>query len=191
MSTATTPTASAAPQPRDPDRLSSAGRTPDPWEECARLKFGGDRSHATAVRTRVIAAPPDARPRVEDRLLKSLEVRGRTDAGLAFLCEMLALVGTAKCVAALAGLVRDPATAESARFALEAIPGPEASAALREALPRLSGPAKAGLIGSLAIRGDIAARAALLSLKDAAGEPPVVREAATRALAHLAGGHGA
>jgi len=95
-------------------------------------------------------------------------------------------VGTAKSVAALTPLVRDPKSADAARYALEAIPGSEALAALRSALDSLSGNLKAGVIGSLAKRRDGAARSAFAALKDNTSEPPIVREAAARALAHLA-----
>jgi len=169
----------------DPNRYSNAGASPDPWVECALLEYGADRSYAWAVRTQVLGAPPDARARTEDRLLQSCATPGRTAAGLAFLCQMLALIGSAKSVPVLAPLLRDPKSAEAARYALESIPGPEADSALRDALGALSGAAKAGVIGSLAVRGDVAARPALLALKDAASEPPVVREAAARALARL------
>lgn len=139
-------------QARNSDRYSSAGSTPDPWVECARLEYGADRSYAWTVREQVIATPPDGRARVEERLLKSLVTAGRTDAGLAFLCQMLALVASAKSVPALAPLLRDAKTAESARYAIERIPGPEADAALRDALGTLTGVAKAGVAGSIAVR---------------------------------------
>ena len=59
-------------------------------------------------------------------------------------------------------------------------------AAFREALGSLTGTAKAGLIGSIALRGDSTARYALAGIKDNPVEAAVVREAATRALAYLA-----
>jgi hypothetical protein len=185
MSSATPRTASAASTQRNPDRLSNAGASADPWEECARLQYGGDRTYAWSVRAQVIATPPDGRAQIEERLLKALASPGRGDAGLAFLCQMLALVGTAKSVPALTPVLRDAQTTDSARLALEAIPGPEADAALRDALSALSGAAKAGLIGSIAARRDAAARPALAALKDAAQEPAVVRQAAARALDRL------
>lgn len=168
------------------DRYSNAGPTPDPWEECARLTYGADRSFAWTVREQVIATPPEAYARAEEKLLKSLAIPGRTEAGLAFLCQMLALVASAKSVPALAPLLKDAQTTEAARYALERVPGPEADAALRAALTSLAGPAKAGLIGSIGVRQDAAAKAALTAIKDAATEPAIVREAATRALARLA-----
>jgi hypothetical protein len=185
MTTESPPAPSAAKKKPSPDRFGNAGASPDPWEECARLEYGADRSYAWAVRGQVIATPPDGRARIEERLLKSLATPGRTDAGLAFIGQMLALVGTAKSVPALAPLLRDAKTADSARFALEPITGPEADAAFRDALGALTGPTKAGVIGSIAARGDATVRPALAALKDAANEPAVVREAAARALARL------
>ena len=54
------------------DRYSNAGNTPDPWDECARLEYGADRSFAWSVREQVIATPPEGRERVEEKLLKAL-----------------------------------------------------------------------------------------------------------------------
>ncbi len=164
------------------DRKSNAGTTPDPWEMCAKLEYGADRSFAWAVQQQVVQTPPEGRARLEERLLKSLAQPNCTEAGRAFLCRMLAMVGSAKSVPPLAALLRDVRTTEAARYALEPIPGPEVDAALRDALGALTGPAKAGLIGSIARRRDAAARGALVAIKDNAAEPPLVRQAATRAL---------
>ena len=178
--------ATAAKKERNPDRMSAAGASPDPWDESARLEYGGDRSFASVVRAQVVGSSAGQRASVEERLLKSLATSGRTDAGLAFLCEMLGLVGSTATVSALAPLLGDPKTTEAARFALERITGPEADASFRAALGKLTGDAKAGLIGSIAVRGDASAVPALAALKTAAGEPAVVRESAARALECLA-----
>jgi hypothetical protein len=159
--------------------------TPDPWKECARLEYGGDRSFAASVRQQVVRTPPTGRAKLEHQLLATLAGPTCTPAGRAFVCQMLALVGSAPSVPALTLLLRDPTTTEPARFALEAIPGKEADAALREALGSVSGNAKAGLVGSIAARRDPAARPALLALSENHAEPPVVREAAARGLKHL------
>jgi ABC-type Fe3+ transport system permease subunit len=76
-------------------------------------------------------------------IVATLATPGCTEAARAFACEMLALVGSAKSVPALAALLRRTETADAARFALEAIPGIEAEAALRTALSALTGDAKA------------------------------------------------
>ena len=171
---------------RNADRKSNAGSTPDPWDACVRLEYGDDRSFAWSVREQIISTPPGEQPQAEARLLKALALPAVTEAGRQFLCSMLALIGSAKSVAPLTALLREAKSTEAARYALQSIPGPEASAALREALGTLTGTAKAGLIGSIAVRGDTAARPALTSLKNNSAEPAIVREAATRALEHLA-----
>ena len=171
---------------RNADRKSSAGSTPDPWDACAQIEYGGDRSLAWTVREEVINTPPEERAQIEARLLKSLAQPRITDAGRAFLCQMLALVGSAKSVPVLAPLLRDPKSAESARYALQPIPGPEAAAALRDALGSLTGVPKAGLIGSIAVRHDTTARAVLAVIKENPSEAAIVRTAASRALDQLA-----
>lgn len=179
-------------QPLDAERsvrgasyLNRTAQTPDPWKLCAALEYGGDRSYASAIEQLVVQTAPKEWPKLEDQLLATLALPECTAAGRAFLCRMLALVGSAKCVPALAGLVRDPKTADAARTALEVIPAPAAGAALRDALPVLPGNAKAGLIGSIAFRRDTAARPALAALKEQAAEPAVVRGTAARALKNL------
>ncbi|MBL9207553.1 MAG: hypothetical protein JNN01_20900 [Opitutaceae bacterium] len=164
---------------------SEAGPTKDPWVEITRLTYGGDRSYAWSVREQVILCAPENRPKLEERLIAAVTRPGCTDAGLAALCELLGLIGSARSVPALAALLLAPATVESGRAALESIPGPEAVSALRDALPRLSGNARIGLIGSLARRRDTLAMPALTALRDRTSEPADLREAATRALDHL------
>ncbi|MBI5693792.1 MAG: hypothetical protein HZC55_27270 [Verrucomicrobia bacterium] len=165
--------------------LNRTAQTPDPWKLCAALEYGGDRSFATAVEQLVVQTAPKDWPKLEQQLLSALALPECTAAGRAFLCRMLALVGSAKGVPALAALVRDPRTADAARTALEVIPGPEASAALRDALAALSGPAKAGAIGSIVARRDTAARPALTRLREQSAEPAIVRGTAARALQYL------
>ena len=162
--------------------LNKTAETPDPWKLCAALEYGGDRSFASSVERLVVQTTRSNWPKVEEQLLGTLAVPGCTDAGRAFLCKMLGLVGSAKSVPALAAFLQDAKTADAARAALELIPGPEASAALRDALGSLPARAKAGVIGSIAARGDAAARPALAALKENTAEPAIVRGTAARAL---------
>ncbi len=166
--------------------LNRTAETTAPWKLCAELEYGGDRTFASTVEQEVVQTPPPEWAKVEAKILATLALPGCTEAGRAFLCKTLALVGSARSVPALAALVRETKTADAARTALEIIPGPEASAALRDALASLGGKAKAGLIGSIAARRDSAARPALAALKDNPAEPAVVRETAARALQCLA-----
>jgi len=183
---AATPSSPAAKAQRNADRKSNAGSTPDPWEACVKIEYGGDRSLAWSVREELLATPREGWPQAEERLLKTLALPGGTEAGRAFVCQMLALVGTPKSVPALAALLKDAKFTESARYALDAIPGAEASTALRDGLGAVEGRAKAGMIGSIAMRGDTSARYSLAAIKGNPSESAIVREAATRALERLA-----
>jgi HEAT repeat protein len=69
-------------------------------------------------------------------------------------CQQLRIYGTARSVPALAALLGEERVGHAARYALEGIPGPEATAALREALTKTTGLIKAGIINSLGWRRD-------------------------------------
>jgi len=79
-------------------------------------------------------------------------------------CARLKWIGTPRCVPVLASLLTNEDLSHSARFALESLPGPEAEAALLQALEKTSGSNQVGLINSLAVRRDAAAVPALSKL---------------------------
>ena len=103
----------------------------------------------------------------------------------AITCKQLAIYGTDLAVPALAPLLADEALTSWARIALEAIPGPAADAALRNALENLEGRTLIGTINSIAVRRDAKAVDALAQkLNDThAG----VASAAAVALGHIGG----
>lgn len=159
--------------------------TPDPWKEIVRLDYGTDRTFGSTVRAMVLNAEPAQRPAMEAKLLEALAHPEVTDVGRMFVCRMLALIGSGKSVPALSALLENPKTIDAARYALDVIDDPAVDDAYRAALGKMSGGAKAGLIGSIALRGDVKAAGALAAIKVANGEPEVVRTAATRALERL------
>jgi len=75
----------------------------------------------------------------------------------AITCKRLAVFGSAESVPALQPLLEDPQLSSWARIALEAIPGPEADAALRETMDLVEGRLLVGVIHSIAVRGDVEA----------------------------------
>jgi len=103
----------------------------------------------------------------------------------AFACRQLALIGDAQAVPALAVLLPDPRLSDMARFALERIPGSAADRALRQALGRLQGLARVGVINSMGERRDFAA--ARLLAKTLNDSDPVVAEASAAALGKIGG----
>ena len=79
-------------------------------------------------------------------------------------CNELAVVGTAKAVPALAGLLGDEKLNDYARTALEVSQAPSATKALLDALPKLKDRRLAGAVTSLGYRGDASAVPALQKL---------------------------
>jgi len=72
----------------------------------------------------------------------------------AITCKKLAIYGTEESVDALAPLLADKELASWARIALEAIPGPAADSALRDAVGKLEGRLLVGVINSIGVRRD-------------------------------------
>ena len=96
-------------------------------------------------------------------------------------CRQLARVATKEAVPTLASLLGDEKLSHMARYALEAIRDPSVDDALRDALGKVQGQPRLGVIGSLGARRDakaVDALAGLLEGTDAAG-------AAARALGNI------
>jgi len=79
------------------------------------------------------------------------------EADKALACKQLAVKGSAAAVGDLAALLANDRLASWARIPLEAIPGPEADAALRKAAGSLSGKLLVGVINSIGVKRDAAA----------------------------------
>ncbi len=103
----------------------------------------------------------------------------------AITCKQLAIYGSEQAVPALAPLLADKELASWARIALEAIPGPAADAALRDALGKLQGRLLVGTINSIGVRRDARAVEALAQKLDDANAG--VASAAAEALGHIGG----
>jgi HEAT repeat protein len=103
----------------------------------------------------------------------------------AITCKRLAIYGTEKSVPTVAPLLADKELASWARIALEAIPGPAADAALRDAASELKGRLLVGVINSIGVRGDTKAVDILVNkLND---DDINVASAAAVALGHIGG----
>jgi len=104
-----------------------------------------------------------ARKELEARLSAVLSSNVSRDAK-DYVCRKLMVVGTASSVPALAALLPDKDLSHMARYALERITAPEAAQALRDALSKLTGALKVGVISSLGARRDATSVAALAAL---------------------------
>jgi HEAT repeat protein len=103
----------------------------------------------------------------------------------ALACKKLAIFGGKDAVPALAPLLTDPELTSWARIALESIPGPEADAALRNAMDNVQGRVLVGVINSIGVRRDPKAVSGLI--KQLNSSDPDVASAAAVALGRIGG----
>lgn len=148
------------------------------FETLKKFDWGADLSALAPIEDAAVAAhdKQDVRQDIENRLVAALKGELSRDAQ-DYVCRKLAIVGSAAAVPTLAALLANKHNSHMARFALERIPAPEAAAALREALSKVNGTLKIGVISSLGGRRDASAAAALGGLlKDS--DPAIARAAA-------------
>jgi hypothetical protein len=162
--------------------------TPDPWREITKLSYGSDRTYGTTVHRMIVNAEPDQHAAMETKLLEALAQPELTDAGRAFVCRMLGLVGSRSCVVPVARLLEDDRTADLARSALDFIPDNSVDEAYRAALPRLTGAAKLGLLGSMAMRGSPLAVEDMTGLALDETQPEELRSKAERVVEKISSG---
>jgi HEAT repeat protein len=156
----------------------------DAFESLKQFDWGTDLGVLALIEDAVIATHGDAAASqdLENRLLAALKGDLSRDAH-GYVCRKLAIVGTAVAVPTLAGQLGNMDHSHMARYALERINAPEAGAALRDALGKVSGSQKIGIISSLGSRREAAAAPLLGKLLGI--DDPAVTRAAALALGHI------
>lgn len=132
---------------------------------------GSSRGALTPIDDAVMASLDDQRARneLELRLVTALKDGGSAVAR-EFICSKLTLIGSSSCVPALIDQLAHAEFATAALNALEAIPGNQATEALRSSLAKTEGLQKIGVINSLGAKRDadsVKALSRLLQNKDA------------------------
>jgi len=135
------------------------------FEALATYDWGNDRGVLKPIDDAVVASHGDAEARkaLEGRLAEVLA----TDAPRAakdYVCRKLSLVGGEGCVPTVAGLLTNAELSHMARYALERIPCDCAVDAMRDAMGKVKGKLKVGMINSLGVRRDAKATGALIAL---------------------------
>lgn len=126
----------------------------DPFEGLAKFTFGQSREPLARVEEIIRKTAPADYPALEARLLAILKAPETPKDAKRYVCRYLAVVGSSRCVPAVAELLTDADLSHPARMALEPLAAPEAGAALRAALPQVEAKLRAGLIGSIGVRRD-------------------------------------
>ena len=135
------------------------------FEALKTYDWGADPKALNPIDEAIVATHDDAagRKELEDRLAAVLKTDVSRDAK-DFVCRKLRVIGSAASVPTLAELLPDKENSHMARYALERISAPEAAQAMRDALPKLEGELKTGVVGSLGVRKDVASVPALTAL---------------------------
>ena len=123
------------------------------FEALKTFDWGTDPTVLKPIDEAIIATHGDAKARkeLETRLAAVLNDEVPRPAR-EFVCRSLTTVGTAVSVPTLAELLTDADLSHMARYALEAIPGTEATQALVDALPKAPTKIKIGITSSLGAR---------------------------------------
>jgi HEAT repeat protein len=113
----------------------------------------------------VVASHGDAEARkaLEGRLAEVLATDAK-HAAKDYVCRKLSLVGGEGCVPTVATLLTDEKLSHMGRYALERIPCDCAVDAMRDAMGKVKGKLKVGMINSLGVRRDAKATGALVGL---------------------------
>jgi HEAT repeat protein len=157
----------------------------DVYQTLVTREFGTDTNALAAIEKQIQGARPEEYPTIEARLLAVIETPGATMPGRQFACQMLRLVGSPKCVPAMAKLLADEYLSHMARNVLLGMNDPAAADALRQALGITQGKVRIGIINTIGDRGDsdsLSALAALLTNGDEA-----VTDAALAAIGKIGG----
>lgn len=128
------------------------------FDALKKYDWGTPLSVLTPIEDAIVAShgKPDVAKDLEARLVAALQSDLSRDAQ-DYVCRKLATIGSVTAVPVLAGLLVKKGNSHMARYALERISAPEAGAALRDAVSKVSGEQKIGVIGSLGSRRDTAA----------------------------------
>jgi len=133
--------------------------------ELPKYDWGQSRAALNVIDDAIVKTHGDAAARkdIEKRLAAVLKADA-TRAAKQYVCRKLAVIGSAASVDALAPLLTDKDLSHMGRYALERIGAPEAGKALRDAVGKVQGKLKVGMVNSVGMRQDAQAVGSLVGL---------------------------
>ncbi len=160
----------------------------DPYPALEKREFGTAVEELAAIEKLIQGAKPEDYPAIEARLIGVLEAPGATLPGRQFACQMLSLVGSPKCVPAVAKLLTDEQLSHMARTVLLGVKQASVDAVLCKALEETQGKVRIGIVNTIGDRADNGSLKALAELLKGGDE--AVATAALNAIGKI-GGEGA
>jgi HEAT repeat protein len=157
----------------------------DPWQALVNREFGTATNELAAIEKEIQGAKREHYPAMELKLIAVLETPAASMPGRQFACQMLKLVGSAKCIPAVTRLLTDNELSHMARSVLACLHGPAVDEALGEALGSTQGKLRIGVINTLGDRGDTGALNALAGFLKTSDEATV--RAAFNAIGKIGG----
>jgi HEAT repeat protein len=142
----------------------------DIYQALVTREFGTAAQQMTAVEKEISNARPDQYAPIEAKLIAVLETPEATMPGKQFACQMLRIVGSARCVPAVGGLLTDSRLSHLARQVLVGMAEPAVDQALQDALGKTQGSLRIGIINTLGDRRDRSCLKALAALLDSSDE---------------------
>ncbi len=136
----------------------------DYGKEIVTWDFDKNRQALAAIEEDIRNAGPARMREIEAALIRALTNPNCTYAGKQYVCRQLRQMGSERSVPALAALLTDEKLSHMARYALQEMPAPSAGVALIDALDRVDGDLKIGIVGSLGQRGEEAAAEKIAAL---------------------------
>jgi uncharacterized protein len=134
----------------------SANKGSSMEQQLAKIKtydFGDSRAALTELSDEIRKAygKPEELKKYEAALIDVLKSDAKF-AGKQYAARELSIIGTEQSVPVLAGMLTSEEYSDMARYALERIPGPAATKAMFEAMPKAQGKAKIGIVNGLGER---------------------------------------
>src|SRR5437867_3716941 len=165
------------------------GAGSDVYQAIVKREFGTASNEMAAIEQEIQDAKAEQYQKIEARLVSVLESPEATMPGKQFACQMLRIVGSAKCVPAISKLLVDDQLSHMARYVLQGMRDPLVDAALRKALGQTHGKPRLGVIDTLGDRGDRLSLEAVANMLKENDEATIL--CALNALGKIGGVHAA
>jgi HEAT repeat protein len=167
------------------DEAETLAKLDEQLAELVSYDYQRDGGRLREMETTIFQLPTNSplRAVIEQKLIQAL--KDANSVGRGVICRQLRVIGTDKCVSAVAVMLTDPELSHLARYTLQGIGSDAALQAMHQAVSKTSGTLQVGLLNSLSDCDYLPLRSTCVPLLDS--DDPQVVAAAVRALGRLGG----